>query len=185
MPEEDIYAEETEEERVATAIAARIVRGRQLLNACEDRVLDALRIDGKTLRQWGTELTVEIPSDNTDLRGLERASTELANATMKAERILALFEVHSTTSGNYHKEGFARRYVQELNAQTGRIAAEKINQIVTMDESVDAALAASQAAKLVVDYFKRIVAGHAEARKGLENRTHLIGLRLKYLHDDG
>jgi hypothetical protein len=184
--EEELYGiepEEPTEEDIADALAARITKGKRILDLCEGRVLDALRVEGKTLREWGHELSVEIPA-NDDIRAMEVASTQVSVAIQQAERILALFELQAATSGNAHKEHFARRYVEEMSRRGGRkIAADKLQQLVTVDRTVDDTLAASQAARLVTDYFKRLVSGLVEARKGLENRGKFAGLRMKFLND--
>lgn len=183
--EEELYGMESEptEEEIADALASRIVKGKKILELCEGRVLDALVVEGKTLKEWGHELSVDIP-DEDNIREMEVATTRISVAIQQAERILALFELQSATSANAHKEHFARRYVEEMSRRGGRkIAADKLQQLVTVDKTVDDTLAASQAAKLVTDYFKRLVNGLVEARKGLENRGKFAGLRMKFLGD--
>ncbi len=169
---------------IAEKLAGRILKGKEILKKTEVLITDNLKVRGKTLREWGDELTIVLPSDDDDIRGLEKASTDVASAIQKAESILAMYELHGSIAANFHEEGFARRYVLEME-QNGekKIAAEKIKQMVLVDETVDASLAASQSAKVVAEYFKKLVKGLEEVRKGLENRTRLIGLRMKFLQD--
>jgi len=174
-------------EEIAEKLAARIIKGKQILDATEGKLLNNLKIEGKTLKQWAKELTIKMPKDSDDLQQLEATSTEIATAIQKAEYILAAFELQASVASNFHDEGFARRYVATMEAKKGegRIAADKLRQMVLVDSTVDSSLAASQAARVVVDYFKRLVKGLEEARKGLENRTRLIGLRVRFLQDHG
>jgi hypothetical protein len=55
--------------------------------------------------------------------------------------------------------------------------------MVLVNDVVDGSLAASQSAKVISEFFKRIIKGLEEMRKGLENRTRLLGFRMKYLQD--
>ena len=171
------------EDEIAEKLAARVTRGRQILQKSEKLILDSLVIDNKNLKEWAQELTIEIPKGD-NIQALEKASTDVASAIQKAEYILAVFELQASTASNFHEEGFARQYVTEMEANgEKKIAAEKIKQLVLVDTMVDSSLAASQSAKVVAEYFKRLVKGLEEVRKGLENRTRLLGLRMKFLQD--
>lgn len=181
--ETETVASEPSSDDVAEKLAARVVKGRQILQKSEKLIIDSLIIDGKNLKQWAKELTVEIPKGD-DIQALEQASTDVAVAIQKAEYVLAVFELQAATASNFHEEGFARRYVSEMEVNgEKKIAAEKIKQMVLVDSTVDSSLAASQAAKVVAEYFKRLVKGLEEVRKGLENRTRLLGLRMRFLQD--
>lgn len=168
---------------IAEKLAARVIKGREILKRSESIILGSLKVDGKDLKEWADELTINIPKGD-DIRALEKASTDVAIAIQKAEYLLAIFELQSSTASNFHEEGFARQYVTEME-QNGekRIAAEKIRQMVLVDTTVDSSLAASQSAKVIAEYFKRLVKGLEEVRKGLENRTRLMGLRMRFLGD--
>jgi len=190
--EQNLTTESTEQdlkepiskEEIANKLAMRIVKGREILQKSEKLILKNLTIQGKNLKEWADELKVEVPEDHDDIRALEKASTKVAEAIQKAEYLLAAFELQSTAASNFFEEGFARKYVMEMENSTGnRIAAEKIRQTVLVDSLVDSSLAASQAGKVISEYFKRIVKGLEEVRKGLENRTRLLGMRFKYLND--
>lgn len=168
---------------IAEKLAARVIKGKKILDRSEKLIVDSLIIDGKNLKQWATELTIELPK-NDDIQALERASTDVATAIQKAEYVLAVFELQASTASNFHEEGFARKYVTEMETKgEKRIAAEKIKQLVLVDNTVDLSLAASQSAKVVAEYFKRLVKGLEEVRKGLENRTRLLGLRMRFLQN--
>ncbi len=168
---------------IAERLAARVIRGQKILQKSEKLILDSLVIDNKNLKEWAKELTIEIPQGD-NIQALEQASTDVGMAIQKAEYILAVFELQASTASNYHEEGFARKYVtqMEVNGEK-KIAAEKIKQLVLVDSTVDSSLAASQSAKVVAEYFKRLVKGLEEVRKGLENRTRLMALRMKFLQD--
>lgn len=168
---------------IAERLAARVLKGRSILEKSEKLIIDSLVIDGKNLKQWAHELKINIPEGD-DIQALERASTDVATAIQKAEYVLAVFELQASTASNFHDEGFARKYVTEMETNgEKKIAAEKIKQMVLVDSTVDSSLAASQAAKVVAEYFKRLVKGLEEVRKGLENRTRLLGLRMRFLQD--
>ncbi len=169
-------------EEISAGLAARALKGRDLLAACEDQILSNLKVGGKSLRDWGRELRVSIPKESTDIDALARASADVARAIQQAEYILGLFEVQAHLANNYHDQEFARRYVEEMKGNK-KIAAEKLKQSVLVDTTVDSTLAASQAARVIVDFFKKIVKGLEETRKGLENNTRLLGLRMRFLHD--
>jgi hypothetical protein len=169
---------------IAEKLAARVIKGRQILQKSESLIINSLTIDKKNLKEWAEELTIEIPEGKDDIKALEKASTDVAIAIQKAEYILAVFELQASTASNFHEEGFARRYVSEMEHNgEKRIAAEKIRQMVLVDGMVDSSLAASQSAKVIAEYFKRLVKGLEEVRKGLENRTRLLGLRMRFLQD--
>ncbi len=179
---EPVIAEPTADD-IAERLAARVVRGRKILAHSEKLIIESLIIDGKNLKEWAQELTIEIPQGD-DILCLERASTDVGNAIQKAEYVLAVFELQASTASNFHDEGFARKYVTEMETNgEKKIAAEKIKQMVLVDSTVDASLAASQSAKVIAEYFKRLVKGLEEVRKGLENRTRLLGLRMRFLAD--
>jgi len=182
MTEQKTTQATPEIEEIADRLAARIVKGKKILDTCEDKILKSLRVDGKSLTEWGEELRVRLPRSD-DLRELEKASSDIANAIQKAEFVLAVFELKGSLAENYHDESFARRYVSEMETRKGegKIAAEKLKQLVLVDTTVDSSLAASQTAAVVADYFKRLVKGLEEARKGLENKTRLMNLRMKFL----
>jgi hypothetical protein len=168
---------------IAEKLAARVIKGRQILQKSEKLIIDSLLIDGKNLKQWAKELPIERPHTD-DLPALEQASTDVAMAIQKAEYVLAVFELQASTASNFHDEGFAQQYVIEMEGNgEKKIAAEKIRQIVLVNSMVDSSLAASQSAKVIAEYFKRLVKGLEEVRKGLENRTRLLGLRMKFLQD--
>lgn len=172
-------------EEVADALATRILNGRKILDICESRILDGLRVDGRSLKQWGEELSIDVPTDNSDVAGLERALSQFSMAIQKAERLLAIFEVQEKISLDSHEQGFSRKYVSEMELHRGeKMAAEKLRHLVAVDKKVDSILAASQVAGVITAYFKRIVSGLTQAREALNNRVMTLGLRLKYLHDE-
>jgi len=172
-------------EQIAEQLAQRILRGRKILDACEARIFDGLRIAGKTLPEWGRELRVSIPSDpeTDEITALSQAAGQIAEKIQKAEYMLAMLEVQSAAASNLHDRGFAQRYVAEMEAAGERVAAEKIKQKVLVDTEVDSSLAAAQAASLAVEYFKRLVKGLEEARRGVETRARLLGIRTRLLSD--
>lgn len=186
MEEENTTTQKPQEpttDDIAEKLAARVIKGRKILQKSEKLIIESLVIDGKNLKQWAQELTIEIPRGD-DVQALERASTDVAVAIQKAEYVLAVFELQASTASNFHDEGFARKYVTEMEINgEKKIAAEKIKQMVLVDSAVDSSLAASQSAKVVAEYFKRLVKGLEEVRKGLENRTRLLGLRMRFLQD--
>lgn len=178
---------ESTEQQIANQMAARIKKGKQILDASEKQIIEAIKVDGKTLKQWSSHLLVKLPEEDTDIKQLEVVQSKIGNSIQRAESVLARFEMQSNVASSFHDEGFARRYVEEMEAPIEgpkkRIAAEKIRQKVLVDTTVDSSLAATQAAKVIVEYFKRIVKGLEEARKSMENRIRLIGLRMRFLND--
>jgi len=165
-------------QNIAQEVFERVLTGKKILAESEKLILQALTVDGKNLKQWAKELTVKIPEGDV-IEDLERASAQVANAIQKAEYILAVFELQSSMAANFHEESFAKKYVVQMEGRRERkLAAEKLRQLTLIDPTVDGSLAASQTAKMVADYFKRIVKGLEEVRKGIENRARLIGLRI-------
>lgn len=170
------------DKELAAKLASRVIHGKTILDACEGYLLDDLIVEGKTLRQWGRELKIEIPDGKDGPEALEEVSTKVGTAIQTAESILAIYEMKVSAAASFHDEEYAQIYVRELGGKK-KMAAEKIRQITLLDETVDASLAATQAAKAIVEYFKRLVKGLEEVRRGVENRTRLLGLRLRFLSD--
>lgn len=167
-------------EVVATQLLGRIRRGRDVLRACEKGLTESLKVDGKTLKEWAKELTVELPEDPDDISGLEQAQNRISNAFQKAEYLTAIFELQSTAISHCHESGYAQRYVSEMESHKGeKIAAEKLRQMVLNNNEIDASLSAAQAAGLICEFFKKIVKGLEEARKGIENRARFLAIRDK------
>jgi len=186
MEESHILTEAEQLDIISSKLVNRVTRGKKVLQASEEAILKSLIINGKNLKEWGAELRVTVPhgdgGDVNEIKALEIASTDVAEAIQKAEYLLAIFELQASTASNFHEEGFALRYVQEMEDSSGKkIAAEKIKQLVLVDSSVDLSLAATQAANILSDFFKRIVKGLEETRKGLENRIRLLGIRINLL----
>ena len=181
--EEELSAEDVEKQEVAdlsAKLVARIFKGQSVVNACEKQILTNLVIRNKTLLEWGKELRVEMPDDSSDIQALEKASLDVAKSVQKVEYILGLFEVYSKASEGLFDNSFATQYVMEMEENPRvRVAAEKLRQRTLLNNEVDATLAATQAAKLVVSFFKRQLGGLEEVRKCLENQTRLIGHRMR------
>lgn len=183
MPEEaaDFQTKEDSSiDEITSRLIARIQSGKNIVMACEQSLLAALTVEKKTLKEWGEKFRVLLPEDPDDLLGLERAQSQVSNNIQEAEYILAMFEMRARAIRDFHDSDFATKYVMEMELNEGKkIAAEKIRQKVMVDPSVDSVLSASQAAEIIAEFFKKQVKALEEARKGIENRTKLMTLRLK------
>jgi hypothetical protein len=170
---------------LASNIAKRVADGKSILCACEGKIFDALVIDGKTLRDWGKELTIVIPEEPDDIEGLEVAASRLGNAIQKAEGLLGRVEFQCSATTNFFEEMYATEFARlmEEDRHAKRIAADKVRQMVLSKPEIDMALSASQTASAMVDYFKRITKGLEDARRCVEDRRWLINTRARHLRD--
>jgi hypothetical protein len=171
----------TDAEAIAEKLMGRMKKGREVLLACDKGLMDSLKVNGKSLRDWGKELRVTLPEDPDDIKGLERAQNEISNKYQIAEYICAIFEMQSNAVLHCHEAEFAERYVAEMEAhKDGKpLAAEKLRQLVLVNSGVDATLSATQAAGLIAEFFKKLSKSLEEARKGIENRGRFLALRAK------
>lgn len=169
-----------ETEAIADKLMSRMRKGREVLMACDKGLMDSLKVNGKSLREWGQELRVILPDDPDDITGLERAQNEISNKFQIAEYICAIFELQSNAVNHCHEAEFAERYVAEMELhKEGKFAAEKLRQLVLVNSNVDASLSAAQAAGLIAEFFKKLSRSLEEARKGIENRGRFLMLRAK------
>lgn len=172
-------------QNIVEGLSERVAEGKSILCACEGRIFDSLVIDGKTLRIWAQELTVEIPEDVDDIAGLELAASRLGNIIQKAENILGRVEFQSKAALNFFEKEFAAKFskLMDEDRHAKRIAADKVRQMVLSEPDIDLALSASQTASAMVDYFKRITKGLEEARRCIEDRRWLVSTRARHLRD--
>ena len=158
--------------------------GQEALATLEPQLLGGIKVGGKSLLEWKKDLYIKVPqSDDPDV--LASLSTEIAVAAQKAEYLLASLELQVASLGSAHEQNFAKKYVSTLDqgSSTKKLSAEKIKQMVMVDELVDSTLSSYQTAKMTLEFFKRIVKGLEEMRKAVDSRIRLIQIQARFMRD--